>query len=74
MRANLGGQMRVAEQAGHIADIVVRPWACDSRWHDFANPGKYIALGRKAAEEQLAEMKALTQTHEKSTAALALAG
>jgi NTE family protein len=74
MRANFGGQMRVAEQAGHIADIVLRPWACDSKWHDFANPGKYIALGRKVAEERLAEMKALTQTHEKSTAALALAG
>jgi len=74
MHANFGGQMRVAEQAGHIADIVLRPWACDSKWHDFANPGKYIALGRKVAEERLAEIKALTQTHEKPTTALALAG
>jgi NTE family protein len=74
MRANFGGQMRVAEQSGHIADIVLRPWVCDARWHDFTNPGKYIALGRKVAEERLAEIKALTQPHEKPTAALALAG
>jgi NTE family protein len=74
MRANFGGQMRVAEQAGHAADIVLRPWACDARWHDFTNPGKYIALGRKVAMEQLAAMKALTQPYEKQTAALALAG
>ena len=74
MRANFGGQMRVAEQACHLADVVLRPWVCDARWHDFTNPGKYIALGRKAAEEQLAEIKALTLPHEKPTAALALAG
>ena len=74
MRANFGGQMRVAEQSGHIADIVLRPWVCDAQWHDFTNPGKYIALGRKAAEDQLAEIKALTLPHENPTAALALAG
>jgi NTE family protein len=74
MRANFGGQMRVAEQAAHLADVVLRPWVCDSHWHDFTNPGKYIALGRKAAAEQLAEIKALTLPHETPTAALALAG
>jgi NTE family protein len=74
MRANFGGQMRVAEQACHLADVVLRPWVCDARWHDFTNPGKYITLGRKAAAGQLAEIKALTLPHEKPTAALALAG
>lgn len=74
MRANFGGEMRVAEQSAHIADVVLRPWVCDARWHDFTNPGKYIALGRKIAGQQLAEMKALTQPNEKPTAALALAG
>ena len=74
MRANFGGQTRVAEQAGRLADVVLRPWACDSRWHDFTNPRKYIALGRKVAGEQMAEIKALTKPHEKPTAALALAG
>jgi len=74
MRANFGGQMRVAEQAARMADVVLRPWACDSRWHDFTNPRKYIALGRAVATEQLAEIKALTQPHEKPIPTLALAG
>jgi NTE family protein len=74
MRANFGGQMRVAEQAAHAADIVLRPWVCDSHWHDFTNPGKYIALGRQVAVEQIAEIKTLTLPHEKPTAVLALAG
>jgi NTE family protein len=74
MRANFGGQTRVAEQAGRLADVVLRPWACDSRWHDFTNPRKYIGLGRKVTEEQLAEIKKLTKPHEIATAALALAG
>lgn len=74
MRANHGSETRVAEYAARSADIVLRPWACDAVWHDFTNPGKYIALGRKSAEEQLAEMKALSHPHEKTTTALALAG
>jgi hypothetical protein len=57
-----------------MADVVLRPWACDSRWHDFTNPRKYIALGRAVATEQLAEIKALTQPHEKPIPTLALAG
>jgi len=74
MRANFGGQMRVAEHAARLADVVLRPWACDSHWLDFTNPRKYIALGRKVATEQLSEIKALTQPHETPSAALALAG
>jgi NTE family protein len=74
MRANFGGQMRVAEQAGAMADVLLRPWACDSKWHDFTNPGKYIALGRSVAEEQLSNIKKLTQPNEKSIPSLALAG
>jgi NTE family protein len=74
MRANFGGQMRVAEQAARLADTVLRPWDCEAKWHDFTNPGKYIALGRKVAEEQLEEMKRLIQPNETSTTALALAG
>lgn len=78
MRANFGGQMRVAEQTARICDVVLRPWTCDSRWHDFTNPGKYISLGRKVAEERLAEIKALTVfhtiPHEIPAAALALPG
>jgi hypothetical protein len=49
----------VAEAAAVRADVLVRPIACDAIWHDFTNPSKYIALGRRAAEEQLPALKAL---------------
>jgi len=54
-----GAQTRVAEQACSAADVVLRPWTVDSRWYDFTNPRKYIALGRREAEQHLEEIKAL---------------
>ena len=48
--------------------MVLRPLSFDGRWHDFRHPGKYIAIGRREAEEHLAEIKALvnrkTSIHE----------
>lgn len=66
MRAVHGAQIRVAEAACREADVVLRPLACDARWHDFTRPEKYIALGRRVAEEHLSELKALVaqpETH-----------
>ena len=59
MQAINGAQTRVAEASARQADVVVRPLAGDSEWHDFTHPQKYIALGRSAAEGQLAALKAL---------------
>jgi len=75
MRATNGVQTRVAEFASREADVVLRPWNCDSHWHDFNNPRKYIALGRKVAEQSLTELKALTipERHEKLPARMAVA-
>lgn len=56
-----GVQMRVAEAACRDADVVLWTVACDGHWHDFTNPGKYINLGRKVAEAQLSELKALVK-------------
>ena len=68
LRSIHGAQMRVAEQSCHQADVVLRPLSFDGRWHDFRHPGKYIAIGRREAEEHLAEIKALvnrkTSIHE----------
>jgi NTE family protein len=61
LRSIHGVQTRVAERASRDADVVLRPWACDARWHDFAHPGKYIALGRKTAEEKIEELKSLVK-------------
>jgi NTE family protein len=62
-RTMLGAQMRLAEHSGRHADLVLRPLSFDARWHDFHRPGKYIALGRRTAEEHLSEIKALIRKH-----------
>ncbi|MDB6174922.1 MAG: Patatin [Chthoniobacteraceae bacterium] len=64
LQAVNGAQTRVAEGAALHADVLLRPLACDASWHDFTNPGKYIALGRKAAEEQLGVLKSLVHSYE----------
>lgn len=75
MRSIQGAQTRVAEAASREADLVLRPLSCDVKWHDFTHPRKYIALGRKAAEDRLAEMKSLanTPTHDPSETTMAVA-
>jgi NTE family protein len=69
-RTTLGAQMRLAEHSGRHADLILRPLSLDGRWHDFHHPGKYIALGRRTAEEHLDEIKALIwrHTHEHAAA------
>jgi NTE family protein len=64
LRSFHGAQMRVAESACLHADLVLRPLAFDGRWHDFRRPGKYIAIGRREAEEHLADIKALVSRKE----------
>jgi NTE family protein len=59
IQAFLGAQTLVAESSTRNADVVLRPVACDGRWYDVRHPGKYIALGRAAAEEQLPAILAL---------------
>jgi NTE family protein len=64
LRSFHGAQMRVAEDSCLHADVVLRPLSFDGRWHDFRHPGKYIALGRREAEEHLDEIKALVSRKE----------
>ncbi|MEO8352222.1 MAG: patatin-like phospholipase family protein [Chthoniobacteraceae bacterium] len=59
LQAINGAQTRVAEASAAQADILLRPLASDSEWHDFTNPGKYIELGRRAALEQLPALESL---------------
>jgi NTE family protein len=58
-RSTHGVQMRLAEAACKDADVVLWAISSDAKWHDFTNPGKYIALGRRVAEAHLSEIKAL---------------
>src|SRR5207245_1157533 len=64
LRSFNGAQMRVADLACLGADVVLRPLSFDGRWHDFRRPGKYIALGRREAEEHLHEITALVNRKE----------
>jgi NTE family protein len=72
-----GSQIRVAEQAGRKASVVLRPLAIDAQWHDFNHPGKYIELGRQVALQHLEEIKALVRKpvshHEHEPANITLA-
>jgi NTE family protein len=64
LRSFHGAQMKVAETSCLHADLVLRPLSFDGRWHDFRRPGKYIALGRREAEEHLPEIQALVNRKE----------
>lgn len=64
LRSFNGAQMQVAEHSCQFADVVLRPLSFDGRWHDFRRPGKYIAIGRREAEEHLEEIKALVNRKE----------
>ena len=59
MRSVHGAQIRMAEASCKHADLVLRPDIYDDRWLDYGNPGKFITLGREAAERHLAEIKSL---------------
>jgi NTE family protein len=76
LRSIHGAQTRVAEASGREADVVLRPLACDVKWHDFTHPRKYIALGREAAEEHLRELKSLAkiETNDPTRTPMAIPG
>jgi len=59
MRSVHSGQIRMAEASCLQADLVLRPEIYDDRWADYRHPGKFIKLGREAAEQHLEEIKSL---------------
>jgi NTE family protein len=64
MRSVHGAQIRMAEASCQMADVVLRPDIYDDRWLDYKNPGRFIALGREAAERHLEEIKSLVTRKE----------
>jgi len=68
-----GAQTRIAEASCLGADIVLRPVTCDGRWHDFASPGKYVALGRKVTEDRIEEILALVPKKKEVNRAIEIA-
>jgi len=59
-----GAQVRLADASCRLADVVLRPDIRDDRWLDCRDPGRFIALGREAAEQQLQQIKALVGRNE----------
>jgi NTE family protein len=61
-RSVLCGQVRMAEDACQMADVVIHPELKSPRWHDYQNWREYIRAGRTAALEALPRIKALLTT------------
>ena len=61
MRSMHALQTRVVEGACKQADVVLRPFLYDGKWHDFGRPERYLDHGRRVAEQQLPELLELTK-------------
>ena len=61
-RSVLSAEIRLADEAGHQADILIEPQVRDGGWHDYRQWPFYIERGRAATfamSEQLLELLAL---------------
>jgi NTE family protein len=69
MRSMHAAQTRLAEASCRRASVVLRPYSCEGRWHDFSTPSLYISLGRQEAESKLSAIRDLINTpiHERQT-------
>lgn len=62
MRSIHAAQTRLAEASCRRASVVLRPYSCEDRWHDFSTPSRYISLGREEAASQLSAIRDLINT------------
>jgi NTE family protein len=62
MRSIHAAQTRLAEASCRRASVVLRPYSCEGRWHDFSAPARYISLGREEAASQLSAIRNLINT------------
>jgi NTE family protein len=69
MRSMHAAQTRLAEASCRKANVVLRPYSCEGRWHDFSRPARYISLGRHETEAKLREIRKLINSplHERQT-------
>ncbi len=69
MRSMHAAQTRLAEASCRRASVVLRPYSCEGRWHDFSMPLQYISVGRQEAQSKLSAIKDLVNTpiHERPT-------
>ena len=69
MRSMHAAQTRLAEASCRNANVVLRPYSCEGRWHDFSMPARYISLGRHETEAKLRDIRKLVNSplHERPT-------
>jgi len=61
-RCLTAAQLRLVAEESMRADVVIHPFLCESRWHDFHNFHRYLEAGRKAAEEALPRIREILKT------------
>ena len=62
MRSMHAAQTRLAEASCRNANVVLRPYSCEGRWHDFSMPARYISLGRHETEAKLRDIRKLVNS------------
>ena len=61
-RCLTAAQMRVTDEESILADVLIHPFFCESKWYDFENFDRYIAAGRAAAKDALPHIRALLKS------------
>jgi NTE family protein len=62
MRSIHAAQTRLAEASCRRASVVLRPYSCEGRWHDFGAPSRFISIGREEAMAKLSSIQELINT------------
>lgn len=58
-RCLTSAQLRLMAEESEIADVVIHPYFCESKWYDFENFDRYIEAGRLAAEVAMPRIREL---------------
>jgi NTE family protein len=66
-RCLTSAQLRLMSEESAGADVVIHPFLCDSKWHDFHNFNTYIEAGRRATEAALPLIRTLMTQSKKKT-------
>lgn len=65
-RCLTAAQLRLLTEESKLADVVIHPYLCESRWYDYENFERYIEAGRLAARQTLPQLRMLMHPTHKS--------
>ncbi len=58
-RCLTAAQLRLIDDESMVADVLVHPFFCESKWYDFENSHRYVQAGREAMQAALPRIRAL---------------